>query len=227
MKFSITYFFSKCDQIRSFLDFLCSDPTWNFFFLRAGATEVIWREVRQRFIMVTKNNLNWGFLLVAKSKIPFDNLLIHLSNKIQNKSPTFFSLRIGWKKKLERPILTKTHQSLFQNLLCWHKHVQSTIVPAVWDDPALIILLRFVFDFDKTLNDRSVEQEAVGMMLRMTMTFPKFHRAFSPRNIGWHNNTVEYVYTEITQTIFFHIFYHRCREYWANFGRILFANIGQ
>ena len=57
---------------------------------------LIWRDLRQRFfIMGAKNNLSLGFLLVAKAKISF-------LYKIQYKSPTFFGLKIGWKKNLER-----------------------------------------------------------------------------------------------------------------------------
>ena len=54
--------------------------------------------------MRAKNNLSLGFLLVVKAKAPFGNSLIHLFYKIQNKSPTFsfVSLKIGWKKNLER-----------------------------------------------------------------------------------------------------------------------------
>ena len=38
-------------------------------------------------------------------------------------------------------------------------------------------LLRFVFGLRKTPNDRSVEQEKVGMTLRMSTIFQKFQRA--------------------------------------------------
>ena len=58
----------------------------------------------------------------------------------------------------------------------------------------------------------------------MTTTFPKFQRALSPKKIGWNNITLEYIYPEITQAIYFHIFYHRFREYlepFANFANIL------
>ena len=55
----------------------------------------------------------------------------------------------------------KTHQSLFQYLLCSHKHVQYITVPD---------------GLHKSHNDRSAEQETVDMTLRMTTTSPKFQR---------------------------------------------------
>ena len=39
--------------------------------------KVIWREMRHRFIMGTKNNLSWGCLLLATTKIPFGKRRIH------------------------------------------------------------------------------------------------------------------------------------------------------
>ena len=44
-----------------------------------------------------------------------------------------------------------------------------------------MVLLRCVFSLSETLNDRSAEQETVGMILRMTTTFPKFQRAVLPQ----------------------------------------------
>ena len=87
-----------------------------------------------------------------------------------------------------------------------------------------MVLLRFVFDLCKTRNDCSREEETVGTMLRMTTTFLKLQRALSPKKIGWHNITLRYIYTEMTQAISFHIFYHCYRDNLkpsANFGNIL------
>ena len=44
-----------------------------------------------------------------------------------------------------------------------------------------MVLLRFVFGLRKTPNDRSVEQEKVGMTLRMSTIFQKFQRALSQK----------------------------------------------
>ena len=55
-------------------------------------------------------------------------------------------------------------------------------------------------------------------------TLPKFLRALWPKTIGWGNKIFRYIYAEITQTIFFHIFYHRWRAYLkpsTNFANIL------
>ena len=93
--------------------------------------------MRQRFIM--RHNLSRGFLLVTKSKIPFGKHRIH--------QLTFFTgFKINhqrflvWKSVGKRTwndlFLMKTHQSLFQYLLYWHKHVQNLIVPDDWGDPA-------------------------------------------------------------------------------------------
>ena len=126
----------------------------------------------------------------------------------------------------------KTHQSLLQYLLCWHKHVQYITVPDDWSDP-ISWCFWSVLGLCKILIDRSAEQETVGMTLRMTKTFPKFDRALWPKKIGQDNKIFGYIYTEITQTMFFHIFSHRCKAYLkpsANFSNILgetfFANIG-
>ena len=50
---------------------------------------------QDKSIVGAKNNLSLGFLLVAKAKISF-------LYKIQYKSPTYFGLKIGWKKNMER-----------------------------------------------------------------------------------------------------------------------------
>ena len=94
--------------------------------------------------------------------------------------------------------------------------------PAPWSCP--MILLRFVFGFCKTLKDRSAEKETVGMTLRMMTTFPKFQWTISSKKFEWDNNTLGYINTEITQAIFFYMFYHRYREYLKlseKFGNIL------
>ena len=49
------------------LFFVC----WGYGLTTKKLLKVIWRKLRQRFIMDTKNNLNWNFLLIAKAKIPF------------------------------------------------------------------------------------------------------------------------------------------------------------
>ena len=53
---------------------------------------------------------------------------------------------------------------------------------------------------------------------------------FRPKKIGWNNITLEYIYIEITQAYYFHIFYHRCGEYLKfckYFGWTFFSNIGK
>ena len=115
----------------------------------------------------------------------------------------------------------KTHQSLFQYLLYWNKHVQHISVPDDWGDPTPWCFSS-VSRLCKILHDRSAEQETVGMTLRMTTTFPKFQRILWPKKIGWEIKFFGYIFTEITH--FFRIFYHRCRAYLkpsATFANIL------
>ena len=81
--------------------------------------------------------------------------------------------------------------------------------------------IRFVYGLRKIQNDCSVEQETVGVTLKMTTVTTE--GSIAEKN-GWDNITLGYIYTEITQAISFHIFYHRCKVYLkpsANFGNIL------
>ena len=117
----------------------------------------------------------------------------------------------------------KIHQSVFQYLLCWHKHVQYIGVPDDGGDP-IPWCFWSVFDLCEILNDRSAKQETVGVTLRITTTFPKFKRALWPKKFGWDNKVFGYIYTEITQTIFFRIIYQSSRPYLkpsASFANIL------
>ena len=80
----------------------------------------------------------------------------------------------------------------------------------------------------KILNDRSAEQETAGMTLRITTPFPKFQRALWPKKIGSGNKIFGYIQTEITYTIFFRKFDHRCRAHlkpFANFENILRTSV--
>ena len=72
-----------------------------------------------------------------------------------------------------------------------------------------------VLDLCKILNDRSAEQETVGMTLRMTTTFPKFQRALRPKKIGLGNKIFGHICTEITQFYFTHFILH-CRSFHLN-----------
>ena len=111
----------------------------------------------------------------------------------------------------------KTHQSLLQYLLYWYKHVQYITVPDDWSNP-IPWCFWSIFGLCKIFNDRSVEQETVGMTPRMATTFPKFQRDLWPKKI------FGYIYTKITQIMFFRIFSHRSRAYLkpsTNFANIL------
>ena len=44
-----------------------------------------------------------------------------------------------------------------------------------------MVLLGFAFGLHKTLNERSAEQETVGMTLKMTPNFSKLQPALSPK----------------------------------------------
>ena len=111
-----------------------------------------------------------------------------------------FGINVGRKKSLEL-FLMKTRQSLFQYLFSWDKHVQYIKVPDEWGDP-IPCCFWSVFDLCKIINERLAEQETVGMMLRMTTTFPKFHWALWPKKIGWDSKIFGYIYTAITQKVF-------------------------
>ena len=58
-------------------EFIFYFACWGYGLTRKKLLQVIWRELRQRFIMGTKNNLIWGFWLVATPKIPFGQHRIH------------------------------------------------------------------------------------------------------------------------------------------------------
>ena len=100
----------------------------------------------------------------------------------------------------------KTHQSLFQYLLFWHKHVQYMVVPDDWGDPIPWCFWSIfgLWPFSRTRNSwYNTENDN---------NFPKSQRVI-----------FGYIYTKITQTIFFRVFHHRCRAYLklsANFANI-------
>ena len=97
----------------------------------------------------------------------------------------------------------KIHQSLFQYLLCWHKHVEYIIVTDGWGD-RMPWCFWSVCGLYKILNGRSAEQETVSVRRwEWQQLSQNFQRALWPKKIGWGNKIFRYI-----------------------LGKLFFANIG-
>ena len=120
--------------------------------------------------------------------------------------------------------LVKTLQSLFQYLVCWHKYAQYIILPDDWGNPDPWYFWELFSVFIKHWMTIQQNNKQLVWRWKWRQVSQNSSGLFRQKKIGWDNINLRYIYIEITQAIYFHIFYHRCREYLkpsANFANFL------